>query len=122
MRKTTVWHVCGTRAPVNPETSPIRTPKNAADQQEKTRADDGNRTRMTSLEGWSSAIELHPRDGRPDAGDRPKVAYRLAPLFRTTGTPVTPRMRQVTVQRERVFPTQGSRRGTRASQRMAVSV
>ena len=27
-------------------------------------ADDGNRTRMTSLEGWGSAIELHPRDAR----------------------------------------------------------
>jgi hypothetical protein len=26
------------------------------------RADDGNRTRMTSLEGWGSTIELHPRD------------------------------------------------------------
>src|ERR1700733_5100480 len=26
-----------------------------------TRADDGNRTRMTSLEGWGSTIELHPR-------------------------------------------------------------
>jgi hypothetical protein len=25
-------------------------------------AGDGNRTRMTSLEGWSSTIELHPRD------------------------------------------------------------
>src|SRR5580693_3917253 len=24
-------------------------------------ADDGNRTRMTSLEGWGSTIELHPR-------------------------------------------------------------
>ena len=24
-------------------------------------AGDGNRTRMTSLEGWSSAIELHPQ-------------------------------------------------------------
>ena len=24
-------------------------------------AGDGNRTRMTSLEGWGSAIELHPR-------------------------------------------------------------
>ena len=28
------------------------------------RADDGNRTRMTSLEGWGSAIELHPHDAR----------------------------------------------------------
>lgn len=24
-------------------------------------ADDGNRTRMTSLEGWGSTIELHPQ-------------------------------------------------------------
>jgi hypothetical protein len=30
------------------------------------RADDGNRTRMTSLEGWGSAIELHPRDAPVD--------------------------------------------------------
>ena len=31
------------------------------------RAGDGNRTRMTSLEGWGSAIELHPHAGyRPD--------------------------------------------------------
>jgi hypothetical protein len=29
-------------------------------------AGDGNRTRMTSLEGWSSAIELHPR-GEPSS-------------------------------------------------------
>jgi hypothetical protein len=28
-------------------------------------AGDGNRTRMTSLEGWSSAIELHPRGEVP---------------------------------------------------------
>jgi hypothetical protein len=28
------------------------------------RAGDGNRTRMTSLEGWGSAIELHPRARR----------------------------------------------------------
>ena len=27
-------------------------------------ADDGNRTRMASLEGWGSAIELHPRDAQ----------------------------------------------------------
>ena len=26
-----------------------------------TRAGDGNRTRIASLEGWNSAIELHPR-------------------------------------------------------------
>jgi hypothetical protein len=28
--------------------------------EEEVGADDGNRTRMTSLEGWSSTIELHP--------------------------------------------------------------
>jgi hypothetical protein len=27
------------------------------------RAGDGNRTRMTSLEGWDSAIELRPQSG-----------------------------------------------------------
>ena len=35
------------------------------------RAGDGNRTRTTSLEGWSSTIELHPRGG--------SVASRWAP-------------------------------------------
>src|SRR4051794_25333027 len=35
-------------------------------------AGDGNRTRMTSLEGWGSTIELHPRNwrGSPTDGDR----------------------------------------------------
>src|SRR5262249_55926751 len=28
-------------------------------------AGDGNRTHVTSLEGWSSTIELHPHSGRP---------------------------------------------------------
>jgi hypothetical protein len=27
-------------------------------------AGDGNRTHVTSLEGWSSTIELHPHNGR----------------------------------------------------------
>ena len=30
------------------------------------RAGDGNRTHVTSLEGWSSTIELHPRYGAVD--------------------------------------------------------
>ena len=38
------------------------------------RAGDGNRTRMTSLEGWGSAIELRPPD-RATAGP-PSVGYR----------------------------------------------
>ncbi len=33
------------------------------DQRLHRRAGDGNRTRMTSLEGWDSTIELHPRAG-----------------------------------------------------------
>jgi hypothetical protein len=45
------------------------------------RADDGNRTRMTSLEGWGSTIELHPRGLPAQAGTH--VAYRLAPVSRT---------------------------------------
>jgi hypothetical protein len=36
------------------------------------RADDGNRTRMTSLEGWGSTIELHPRGPLVPAGGHPK--------------------------------------------------
>ena len=32
-------------------------------------ADDGNRTRMASLEGWSSTIELHPQLSRGLASD-----------------------------------------------------
>ena len=42
-------------------------------------AGDGNRTRMTSLEGWGSAIELRPR-GAARVSDRtrlPWVAYRV---------------------------------------------
>jgi hypothetical protein len=42
------------------------------------RAGDGNRTRMTSLEGWSSTIELRPQQP-PDPGGCHCVAYRLRP-------------------------------------------
>src|SRR5580693_7671473 len=34
-------------------------------------ADDGNRTRMTSLEGWGSTIELHPRGLLAQPGRHP---------------------------------------------------
>ena len=39
------------------------------------RAGDGNRTRMTSLEGWSSTIELRPQ--QPPNHRLTSVAYRL---------------------------------------------
>jgi hypothetical protein len=32
---------------------------------------------MTSLEGWSSTIELHPRTGKKPGRDRHHVAYRF---------------------------------------------
>ena len=41
------------------------------------RAGDGNRTRMTSLEGWSSTIELRPQqppNGAADTGSVPSPA------------------------------------------------
>jgi hypothetical protein len=44
-------------------------------------AGEGNRTLMTSLEGWGSAIELRPRSGytrRNRAQAAKPVAYRLA--------------------------------------------
>jgi hypothetical protein len=39
---------------------------------ETLRAGDGNRNRMTSLEGWGSTIELRPRD-RDDAVGMPST-------------------------------------------------
>src|SRR5215472_17515396 len=46
------------------------------DELEENRAGDGNRTRMTSLEGWGSAIELRPRVRRDLAGGTCTVARR----------------------------------------------
>ena len=54
-------------------------------------AGDGNRTRMTSLEGWGSTIELRPQDlpapvapSRARTPGRPsQVAYRFRPAART---------------------------------------
>ena len=59
-------------------------------------AGEGNRTLMTSLEGWGSAIELRPRGGGPAPGKAATpVAYRLQALcwfnegseLRTRGIP-----------------------------------
>jgi hypothetical protein len=65
MSQTSLWHVCGTPGPADGPTRHHRTPKDVTDQPRNMRADDGNRTRMTSLEGWSSTIELHPRGSSP---------------------------------------------------------
>jgi hypothetical protein len=52
-----VWH----EGVVIRQARPEGISKNTIEQL-KAGADDGNRTRMTSLEGWGSTIELHPRD------------------------------------------------------------
>jgi hypothetical protein len=53
----TVWHVCGTPRQNMPRTPGDRTPKNVPDQPGNYRAGDGNRTRMTSLEGvWRTGV------------------------------------------------------------------
>jgi len=51
MIRAAVWHVCGTPDLSTPSMACIRAPKNVSDQRRKNRAGDGNRTRMTSLEG-----------------------------------------------------------------------
>src|SRR6185369_5097663 len=50
-----------------------------------TGAGDGNRTRMTSLEGWSSTIELRPQ--QPPNHRLTPVAYRLPRHRRDSCTP-----------------------------------
>ena len=66
MIRAAVWHVRGTPSLSAQSMACGRTPKNVSDQPESMRADDGNRTRMTSLEGWGSTIELHPRGSPVD--------------------------------------------------------
>jgi hypothetical protein len=71
MIKMTVWHVCGTPVPSTQEIASLRTPKTAADQPESRRADDGNRTRMTSLEGvLHLAVRAAELGGSLSGGDR----------------------------------------------------
>jgi hypothetical protein len=57
------WHVCGTRM-VRELTGAVRLDGGwSCDLGFLVGAGEGNRTLMTSLEGWSSAIELRPRGG-----------------------------------------------------------
>src|ERR1041385_8013513 len=58
----------------------------AADLGRNKRAGDGNRTRMTSLEGWSSTIELRPQ--QPPNHRLTPVAYRLPRHRRDSRAPV----------------------------------
>jgi hypothetical protein len=74
-----VWHICGTtvvREMIRP-TMPPGYP--CCDLGFLVGAGEGNRTLMTSLEGWGSAIELRPRwSRRLSSGEvATRVAYRL---------------------------------------------
>jgi hypothetical protein len=90
MSQTPVWHVCGTRPRGIRQESCIRTPKKTADQQEVKRADDGNRTRMTSLEG-SGCSDVQLRFRRLAAcllaRECPWITLVHRPVGHITGTP-----------------------------------
>jgi hypothetical protein len=52
------------------------------------RAGDGNRNRMTSLEGWGSTIELRPQQPPRSGADVTWLAYR----FRAAKASLPPRL------------------------------
>src|SRR5215469_16455833 len=56
-----VWHVCGTTSACGPVLVVIPAGHGGCDLGFLVGAGEGNRTLMTSLEGWGSAIELRPR-------------------------------------------------------------
>jgi integrase len=62
--------LCGTTTVRELVHSPLLPGHQGCDQRVSAGAGEGNRTLMTSLEGWGSAIELRPRGTRPHA-----VAY-----------------------------------------------
>jgi hypothetical protein len=59
-----VWHVCGTRTAGTPTRPVLDSGRWLCDLVFRAGAGEGNRTLMTSLEGWGSAIELRPRARR----------------------------------------------------------
>ena len=68
-RHKSIGHATGTRPETRLLAGRSETADHAADLQPgPMRAGDGNRTRMTSLEGWGSTIELRPRNGDRTAG------------------------------------------------------
>ena len=58
-----VWHVCGTKETLQGQNRTWRVSGMRPDLGFLVGAGEGNRTLMTSLEGWGSAIELRPRSG-----------------------------------------------------------
>ena len=59
--------------PMRHHAEPICSCESGGSLQNEKRAGDGNRTHVTSLEGWSSTIELHPQrkwSGRRDSDPR----------------------------------------------------
>ena len=58
-----LWPTCGPIVPIAPTCSPHSDLVMPVDLRFPVGAGEGNRTLMTSLEGWGSAIELRPRGG-----------------------------------------------------------
>jgi hypothetical protein len=59
-----VWHIRGTDGMDGISVAPMRQTVRAVTLRRGSGAGEGNRTLMTSLEGWGSAIELRPRGGQ----------------------------------------------------------
>jgi hypothetical protein len=72
-----LWPVCGP-IPADPGPhDPLGISHSSADLGFLSGAGDGNRTRMASLEGWGSTIELRPRNRSGGASHLPAcIAYR----------------------------------------------
>jgi hypothetical protein len=77
-----LWLVCGPIAANRGWRGPTGIPHSPADLRVSVGAGEGNRTLMTSLEGWGSAIELRPRGQSRDASAATgshRVSYRPFP-------------------------------------------
>jgi hypothetical protein len=61
-----LWPMRGPNQPTEPRRGPHSDLVRPVDQRFLVGAGEGNRTLMTSLEGWGSAIELRPRVRRGD--------------------------------------------------------
>jgi hypothetical protein len=86
MIRATVWHA----AREMPRTPRDRTPKNVSEQSEQLGADDGNRTRMASLEVGESVRIMHADQWC----DLPASAREIPRFTRANGTLMARRQRQ----------------------------
>jgi hypothetical protein len=73
------WPVRGPKAAEHGSVGGVNADQSTSDLEQCCGAGDENRTRMTSLEGWGSAIELHPRGRARSRGDRTRTCDLLLP-------------------------------------------